>query len=508
MRQSVWHQLLIATVAAIVFFDHLGAMHLWDQDEAFFAQTAVEMQSHNQWVVPYFNGDLFAHKPPLMFWMMRSGFALFGHTEFAARFWSAVFGLLTTLLMYHLGRRMFNARVGLWAGLAMATAVDFVVVGHAATPDSYLVFFCTLSLYCFARTQHWDGNENAGSELAAAPLPWASCAAMYAAMGAAVLVKGPIGILLPGCTIGLYLLLAKPVDTQRSEIAGDDRLLSFARRFAPGRILRTFWQLRPLTGLAVVLCVAGPWFLLVGVQTGGEFLWTFFGVQNIGRFMSAMDNHSGGIWYYFPAILIGFFPWSIFMVPTAIDLFRRCRQHTWSRGALFLVCWATVVVGFFSIASTKLPSYVLPAYPALALATACFLDRWLCMPEAVSRWWPRCSFGVLLSVGIVAVVGAAEVLSAGGRWHKVIEKFDLTPEISSLMPAVIAVGTVLIVGAMACLALTKLKQRAGAVVALAVTGLAFLLALGVVARQVDRFQPSPSVAAAIRGQSNGDYQLA
>src|SRR5262245_31311082 len=116
MRKTVWHQVLVASVAALVFFANLGSTRLWDQDEAFFARTAVEMQQRHDWVVPYFNGELFAHKPPFMFWMMRISFVLFGQNEFATRFWSAVFGVFTSLLVYHLGKRMFNARVGLYAG--------------------------------------------------------------------------------------------------------------------------------------------------------------------------------------------------------------------------------------------------------------------------------------------------------------------------------------------------------------------------------------------------------
>ena len=155
MRQTVRHQIWITGIAVIALFTNLGATRLWDQDEAFFARTAVEMRERNEWIVPYFNGELFAHKPPLMFWMMRLGYMLFGVNEFAARFWSAVFGVLIALLVYRLGRRMFNAQVGLWAGLAMTTALMFDVVARAATPDCFLVFFSTLALYFFARREDW-----------------------------------------------------------------------------------------------------------------------------------------------------------------------------------------------------------------------------------------------------------------------------------------------------------------------------------------------------------------
>jgi 4-amino-4-deoxy-L-arabinose transferase-like glycosyltransferase len=141
MRQDLRHQAWIVFTAAVVMFTNLGVTRLWDQDEAFFARTAVEMHQRHEWIVPYFNGELFAHKPPLMFWLMRVGFSLFSVTEFAARFWSAAFAVGTALLVYRMGRRMFSPQVGLYAGLMISTALMFDVVGRAATPDSFLVFF-------------------------------------------------------------------------------------------------------------------------------------------------------------------------------------------------------------------------------------------------------------------------------------------------------------------------------------------------------------------------------
>jgi 4-amino-4-deoxy-L-arabinose transferase-like glycosyltransferase len=155
MRQSIKHQFLIFAIAAVALFTNLGTTRLWDDDEPFFARTAVEMHQRNEWVVPYFNGEVFAHKPPFMYWMMRVGYLMFGVNEFASRFWSAVFGVLTSLLVYRFGRRMFNSQVGLFAGLAIATAMDFEVVARAATADSFLIFFSTLALYLFARQANW-----------------------------------------------------------------------------------------------------------------------------------------------------------------------------------------------------------------------------------------------------------------------------------------------------------------------------------------------------------------
>ena len=535
MRQSVRHQAWIVLAAVVVFFTNLGATRLWDQDEAYFARCAVEMHQRGEWVVPYFNDEVFAHKPPFMFWMMRLGFELFGVNEFGARFFSGVFGLANALLVYHLGKRLFSPQVGFWAGLAMTTCLMPDVVARAATPDTFLVFFATLAVYVFARREVWEESQNAECRMQnaecvplatpliharvtvettsepplavsrlpdplAAPLPWKLCAMMYAVMGLAVLVKGPIGIVLPGLVIALYFLVKHPLPTLPLGATLGDRFRQFAAQFAPGRAIRTLWRMRPFTAIGAVLLVAGPWFVLVGIQTNGEFLRDFFGVHNYGRFLNAMDNHNGPIWYYVPIVLMGFFPWSIFGIPTMIDLVRRVRgAETGQRAAKLLACWIVVWIGFFSLASTKLPNYVLPAYPALALAMSCFLNRWLTRPERATNFWPRLSFASLALVGggmLALRPFLASKTAEGVLW---IEKLGATRDVLDDLKAVGVLGGILLVGAVVCFVFAETGRRHSAAIALAATATAFCLVLFAgVAVQFDRHQPTPDLAAAIQ----------
>jgi 4-amino-4-deoxy-L-arabinose transferase-like glycosyltransferase len=498
MRPSIRHQLLITAIGLIVFFINLGATRLWDQDEAYFARTAVEMHQRHEWVVPYFNGEVFAHKPPLMFWMMRVGFLLFGVNEFAARFWSATFALATALLVYRLGRRMFNPQVGLWSAVAICTAMMFDIVARAATPDSFLVFFSTLAIYLFARHEDWNNNPERTSPSAAdLPLSWRAWAAIYAAMGLAVLVKGPIGVLLPGCTIGLYLLLRNAIESRGPQI--DDRFVLFIRRFSPARIANAIWSMRPLTAIATILAVAGPWFALVGWRTDGQFLGEFFGVQNYGRFFNAMDHHSGGIWYYIPAVLAGFFPWSIFAIPTAVDLTLRCRgKEPWRRGARFLASWIIVWIGFFSLASTKLPNYVLPAYPALALATGCLIEKWI-RQGTVHRLMPRLSFGSLIAVGCAIVIGAAVMAHRTASGVPLLERLGATRDLSGDLPLIGFLGVILVAGGAISMTLVERRQQRLSMLVLAATSIAFCsTTVAIAAVRIDRLQPTPDIAAAIR----------
>jgi 4-amino-4-deoxy-L-arabinose transferase-like glycosyltransferase len=149
MSSSRRHILWILLTAAVIFFTHLGATALWDEDEPWYASCAREMYQRGDWVVPRFNGELFPEKPPLMFWTMIAGFEIFGVNELGARFFSAVFGMATALMAYYLGRLLFTPRVGLWAGLITASTIVFAVSARAATVDAALTCVTTGALLCF-----------------------------------------------------------------------------------------------------------------------------------------------------------------------------------------------------------------------------------------------------------------------------------------------------------------------------------------------------------------------
>jgi len=423
MKRLLGHQAIIIAVAACSYFTALGATRLWDEDEAFFATAAAEMHRHDDWIVPTFNEELFAHKPPFMYWMMRLGFLMFGVNELGARFFSAVFGIATAIVTYHLGRRLFDARAGLWAALALSTCLMWSIVSRASTADAYLGFFIALSLLVYVRSVF---APREGAELAEVPVApslsatldrwvpsnWTTMAGIYALMALAVLVKGPIGLLLPGATIGLFVLCQTPSPSRIGDgllKRGIARLQTMVLAFPA-----TFWRMRPLTAIAAVLLIAGPWFVAVSLKTDGAFLSEFFGVHNFGRFLKPMENHRGPIVYYIPVIAIGFFPWSIFAMPTALHAAFTPRDRS---RHLFVLCWAGWMIGFFSIASTKLPNYVLPAYPALALLTASWLAAWSARRDTLSARWPRLAFGTLAGVGVLLIASllAAPRLEIGGE---------------------------------------------------------------------------------------------
>ncbi|MGH7138335.1 MAG: ArnT family glycosyltransferase, partial [Pirellulales bacterium] len=324
MQGAARQALGLVAVSALLYFTALGGAELWDEDEPLFAGTAREMLARREWIVPYFNGHILPDKPVLSYWVMMLGYKLFGPTEFAARAGSALFSIGTVLLTWLLGRRLFSARAGAWAGFALATSISFDIVARAATPDAVLTFFCTLAMVCFVESLGSCGQDAVARKPRGlrydGGLRTLALTGTYAAMGMAALAKGPIGLLLPAATIGFFLLCAAlpagnlPAESQAGwRAATKAAWLGFVRRGHPRHFCAVLHSIRPLMGLAVVLAIAGPWYLAVGLNTDGAWLTGFLGKHNLGRFLNPMEHHRGPFFYYLISVMIGFFPWSLLL---------------------------------------------------------------------------------------------------------------------------------------------------------------------------------------------------
>lgn len=509
------YPLIILVASVVVLFTGLGATRFWDHDEGYFAGAAAEMYARGDWVVPYFNDEMFGHKPPWMYWMMMAGYSLFGVGELGARFFSAVFGTAAALLTYRLGARLLNPRVGLYAGLVMISCVMFSVVSRAATPDSYLVFFSTLALYIFAthgfaRRKQESGTDESKPADDRLPRSWWSFALMYAVMGLGVLVKGPIGVVLPMAVIGMYLLCTTPRRELPADASRWERIQEAWRPFGPRNFLYTVWIMRPLTAIAMVLLVAGPWYVAAGIRTDGAFLEEFFVVHHLQRATSAMDGHSGPIFYYLPVVLAGLFPWSIFAVP-ALALWVRhlYKGDACPRALLFVSCWVGVYIAVFSLASTKLPNYVLPAYPALALMIGYFVDNWIRNPEQVHRRWLRGALltPILVGLAIVVLLPVSGVCDFGGG--SLLDQCNLSEVVQRDIIMLGLVGLPLLLGGIAALVLAErgyVKASAASVGVMAVLTMVCLWTYA--APRVDRFQAPQDLAQWVRDENAGrSYRL-
>lgn len=501
MPQSIRNPIWILLAASLVFFTNLGVPQLWDEDEPKNAACAREMLERNDWVVPMFNYELRTAKPVLLYWFMMSAYQAFGVNEFAARFWSAVFGVAIVLMTYSIGRRLFREQVGFWGALILAGGLMFGVSARAATPDATLIFFSTLALWFFVRgitsRQNWTSDlqgyalyelrcETLSDLRAFLPRSWWNYALMYTAMGFAVLAKGPVGVVLPTGILCLYVLFLRVASLAADAPLGADGVSepsSLARRLGvamrPGSILQLAWMLRPLTAIVLVTAVALPWYILVGLRTDGAWLQGFLGQHNVGRFLEPMEGHGGSIFYYVVAVFAGFFPWSVFLPLSLVQLTSRLRKGTiWSPGDVLIACWAGAYIVFFSLASTKLPSYVLPAYPALALITARCVDAWLTNPAAVPQRLLHIAFGVVAFIGIGFLV--ATPIATRYFLHG-----DMLPGLAGLIP---------LFGGVAAYVLVRRNQARAAATAFAATAILFATTLfGVTSLRVDRHQTSAAL---------------
>ncbi|MEL7499413.1 MAG: glycosyltransferase family 39 protein [Planctomycetota bacterium] len=502
MRETTTHILIILTLGLIVFFVNLGQTPLWDRDEPRNAGCAAEMMQRGDLVVPIFNDQLRQQKPVLLYWLMMSAYSVFGVNEFSARFWSALLAIGTALATYAIGRRLFDATVGLVGAIALSTSLMFVVAGRAATPDSVLIFFGTLALMFYVLgvfpSKSSLEQPSASDHQWFFPTQFGYVVAIYISLGLGVLAKGPVGFLLPMAMIGLFGLihLRKRIDLPLTGGVGDrvkHGLLSVWQVVHPLHFLQTLWKMRPLSATAIILAVAAPWFVLVHLRTDGDFTQLFFIGENLNRATVAMENHSGGWWFYPLAILLGFFPWSCFWGPTLIGLFGPLRNRERDQSLLaantFLVCWVVVQVGAFSIASTKLPSYVTPCYPALALLTSsCLVTfcRSIAMKRegaaasisTVHRRWMYLAFGGLVFSGVMIIPGVWFGLTKFLPTHRWLGMIGLIPLLGGgwlwyqlyanrprwIIPTCVTMSLLFVVGLFGWAAVSVGKQQSSRVV--------------------------------------------
>jgi 4-amino-4-deoxy-L-arabinose transferase-like glycosyltransferase len=326
-------------------------------------------------------------------------------------------------MTYGIGRRLFDPQTGLFASIILATNMMFCVAARAATPDSLLIFFTTLAIGLYVLGT-FSGNRGRSDQLQLRrsgqwfPQDSWLVVAMYAAMGFAVLAKGPVGAVLPTAIVGMFLLIMRLPRLSEAFWSRQGwfsrTLVSCCRPFHPIHFIKTCWSMRPLTAIAVILIVAAPWYVLVGLRTDWDFPRIFLFRENFGRALNTFESHGGGVWYYPLAILIGFFPWAVFLGPTILttdrELSRQARGDGETPNAnrvalIFLCCWIGVQVGLFSFARTKLPSYVTPCYPALAMWTAFALFEWVRGGKRASSGWITSSFVCLAFSGLLIALG-------------------------------------------------------------------------------------------------------
>lgn len=371
-RPPSLHILLLIVVAAVMFFTGLGRLPLLEPDEGRNAEVAREMLVGGDWVTPHYDGLAYLDKPAVFFWLVVGSFRVGGFSEFAARLPSALAALGTMLLVWFLARRMFGDIAGFRAGIIWATSPLVIFLSRLVIFDMTLAFLVTLAMAGFWLAVTADSPR------------WWHEVILFGACGVAAITKGPVGFLVPWLSILLYQAVR-------------------------GR-LRELKRLKWGLGVALFLAAALPWFVLVSLRNP-DFPRYAFWQESLLRFTTGEARRSGGIFYYLPVYLGGFFPWSFFLLFGAWNWRKKWRvlRDDGNRSSLFLLSWAVVVFLFFTISRSKLPTYFLPAIIPLTILMAKLWSEGGAEGGARTPDWLTAGFAALMVMGLLIAAAAAEI---------------------------------------------------------------------------------------------------
>jgi 4-amino-4-deoxy-L-arabinose transferase-like glycosyltransferase len=319
---------LLCLICLIVLFHGLGSAALFEPDEGRNAEKAREILLLGDWVTPHQNFLPTLDKPIFFYWLVARCFKIFGLAEWSARLPSVISAIGCLVLVYRFARKQWGMWEALWSCLVLVTSVEFLVLSRIVIFDMTLTLFIAWALVSFYAAQE-AGRSTSGN------LHWLT---MYAAIGAATLVKGLLGVIIPGMVVFCYLL--------------------FSRKWF------LLSRMKIVQGVIVFMVIVAPWYVWVEIRNPG-YLRYFLWEEHFVRYLTAHFSRTHD-WYYFFAVLgAGFLPWSLILPVTVGSLWKRRDDEL----NVFLVLWVILPFIFFSASHSKLPHYILPTFPALALLT-------------------------------------------------------------------------------------------------------------------------------------------
>ncbi len=332
-----WLILILATLY-LCYFHNLGAIGLIGPDEPRYAWIARDMVESGDWVTPRLYGKPWFEKPVLYYWGAALSFKLFGVSEVSARLPCAFAALMATLAMAWLAWRIYGAWTARWLLLLLPTTVGMIGFSHAAATDMPFAAALTIAMVFAAMIL---GLTRDSQSPPTRQTPWLALIFFGFFLGLATLAKGPASIILSG---GGVLLWA-----------------AFTKRWRDA-----FRCLHPVA-IASFCLTALPWYILCSLRNP-DFFRVFIIEHNFKRYLTPEFQHIQPFWYYVPILLIAFVPWTLALLWSAFyGVFRAWPKRRPSDATLLALCWALFCLVFFSISKSKLPGYILPAVPPIAL---------------------------------------------------------------------------------------------------------------------------------------------
>ncbi len=313
---------ILLVLSSIFLLAGLGSYSLKEPDEGRYAEIPREMVETGDYTVPRLNDVRYFEKPPLLYWAVSLSYKVFGVSEWSFRFPNALAALLCVFSLFFFVRRWTDDLAAFLGSLVLLSSFGFFAMARIVTTDMLLTFWLFLSLLCF----YGYYRERCG------PFLWG----FYAAMALATLTKGPVSpVLLCGALL-IFLFM--------------EGNLAFVK------------EMKLIRGIALYCLIAAPWFVIISIREK-EFFTFFFIDQHVLRFISTKHKRSGPVYYFIPVLFGGMLPWSLY-IPRAFAM-------AWKKSEcrLFAI-WSALVFVFFSLSGSKLPPYILPAFPALAILIA------------------------------------------------------------------------------------------------------------------------------------------
>ena len=396
--------MLLALGCGLMLFVNLGAAALFEPDEGRNAERAREILLLGNWAIPHENFLPALDKPIFFYWLIAVTYKLFGISEWSARLPSALAALGCLIVLYRFVRANWSHWESVTSVLILATSMQFFLFARIVIFDMTLTFFTSIALFEFYRA---TATENRRERL------W-RCLIMYAAMALATLVKGPIGIAIPGMVIFCYLLIV--------------------------RKWRLLGEIHLILGALIFCAIVVPAYLWAEFKNPG-YLRYFLWEENVLRFFTPHFQR-GQPWYYYALVItLGYLPWSV-LIPSLVT--GQWKKNHINERDLFLILWIALPLLFFSLSSSKLPHYVLPIFPPLAILSAARLMEIVQDPGGRSRW--LLGLPLLVSVSVVFHLVAGTVLPdvLPRQIRDAISASDILVWIAGILTAI--VGAIFIFG--------------------------------------------------------------
>ena len=446
--------LALLLVFALVWFGTLEQRRLINPDEGRYAEIPREMVATGDWLTPRLNGIKYFEKPALQYWATATAFTVFGEHHWTARLWPALTGFVGVLATAFATARLFGLQAGLIAGAVLAGSVLWNVIGHVNTLDMGVSFFLASAVFaiclgqCDGASLRDDSHESRR---------WTDAAWVLLAL--AILSKGLIGLVLPAATVVVYALW--------------QRDWTFLLR------------IRPLRGLLILLAITAPWFIAVSLANP-EFAHFFFIHEHFQRFLTKTHGRYQPMWYFIPILLLGMLPWLSSLLPGLAAGFRREAGRRF-QPQRFLLVWAVLVFIFFSASGSKLASYILPIFPALAALTGLHLAGYATSRRIEWHALPAVIIGGACLIFVPYVTGLASEKVPAALYE-------------AYQPWLYGGSAALLLGGLAAFWLGRQGRSVAAIFALAFGGFAFGQGFLLGHDSLGSVNSAHDVAAAIRSQ--------